>query len=62
VPARMSRPLLRDYGMRTLPLPVDVPPVPVILVWHQRYDGDRAHIWLRDLVRSALREAIGVIA
>jgi DNA-binding transcriptional LysR family regulator len=36
------------------PLPLDLPPVPVYLSWHQRYDTDRAHAWLRDLARDAL--------
>jgi DNA-binding transcriptional LysR family regulator len=37
-----------------LPLPIELPPAPVYLSWHQRYDTDRAHIWLRDLARTAL--------
>ncbi|WP_328323498.1 LysR family transcriptional regulator [Kribbella sp. NBC_00382] len=40
-----------------LPLPLDTPPAAVYLSWHQRYDTDRAHTWLRDLARSALQSA-----
>jgi DNA-binding transcriptional LysR family regulator len=37
-----------------LPLPLELPPASVYLSWHQRYDTDRAHRWLRDLARTAL--------
>lgn len=42
-------------GLVLLPLPVELPPTPVYLSWHQRYDTDRAHAWLRQLARSALQ-------
>jgi DNA-binding transcriptional LysR family regulator len=42
-----------------LPLPLEVPPAPVYLLWHQRYDTDRAHGWLRDLARTALTRSAG---
>ena len=58
-PERMSRTMLADFGFRTLPLPLELPPVPVVLAWHQRYDGDRAHTWLRDQVRAALQAVCG---
>ncbi|MFC1430962.1 hypothetical protein ACEZDB_09870 [Streptacidiphilus sp. N1-3] len=29
--------------------------VPLYLTWRQRYDSDRAHGWLRDQAREALR-------
>ncbi|MUN38621.1 LysR family transcriptional regulator [Actinomadura litoris] len=54
VPERMCRPTLRVLGLRTRPLPFDLPPVPIVLAWHQRYDNDRAHAWLRASIREAL--------
>ncbi|MFF1418610.1 LysR family transcriptional regulator [Streptomyces sp. NPDC058280] len=57
VPALISRPLLGDLALRVLPLPLDMPTVPVYLAWHQRYDSDRAHTWLRGLARSVMRAA-----
>ncbi|MEU5347795.1 MULTISPECIES: LysR family transcriptional regulator [unclassified Streptomyces] len=56
VPENMTRPVISGLGLRVLPLPLDTGPVPVNLAWHQRYDGDRAHNWLRAQVRTALRE------
>jgi DNA-binding transcriptional LysR family regulator len=53
-PESTTRSAVADLGLAVLPLPFDVPPAPVYLSWHQRYDTDRAHLWLRDLARSAL--------
>lgn len=33
-------------------LPFDVPKMPFYLVWHERFDSDTAHAWLRDLLRQ----------
>ncbi|MBL1106552.1 LysR family transcriptional regulator [Streptomyces sp. 5-8] len=41
-------------GLTLLPLPLELPPAAVYLSWHQRYDTDPAHVWLRDLARIAL--------
>ncbi|HET6857817.1 MAG TPA: LysR family transcriptional regulator [Streptomyces sp.] len=57
VPELMSRPLLDDLGLRTLPLPLSLPTIPIHLVWHRRYDNDPAHAWLREQARTALRHA-----
>ncbi|MFI5912589.1 LysR family transcriptional regulator [Dactylosporangium sp. NPDC051541] len=51
VPARMTAEAVARHGMRTVPLPLEAPPVPVILLWHQRHDTDRAHVWLRELLK-----------
>ena len=57
VPALASRALLGGSGLRALPLPVVMPAVPLYLTWHQRYDSDRAHAWLRGQARLVLRAA-----
>ncbi|WP_221359036.1 LysR family transcriptional regulator [Streptomyces beigongshangae] len=59
VPRLVSRPLLDDLGLRTRPLPLAMPPVPVRLAWHHRYDNDPAHAWLRKQARTALRQVCG---
>lgn len=55
VPERMCGPTVRALGLRTLPVPLDLPSVPGVQAWHQRYDGDRAHAWLRGQVREVLQ-------
>ncbi|MFG2577002.1 LysR family transcriptional regulator [Streptomyces sp. NPDC048481] len=57
VPRLVSRPLLDQLGLHTLPLPLPMPLIPVHLSWHQRYANDPAHAWLRDRARTALRHA-----
>ena len=58
VPERMSAAPAARYGLRLVPLPIEVPPSPLILAWHQRYDTDRAHLWLRTLVRTTLHQLL----
>ncbi len=53
-PEATTRATAEDLGLALLPLPFELPPVTVYLSWHQRYDTDPAHIWLRDLARTAL--------
>ncbi|MFB6638991.1 LysR family transcriptional regulator [Streptomyces chartreusis] len=56
-PESTTRSLATQLELALLPLPFDLPPAPVYLSWHQRYDTDPAHIWLRDLARTALADA-----
>jgi len=51
-------PLIETFGLRTEPLPVPVPAPPMICSWHQRYDTDAGHTWLRGLVRHTLAAVV----
>lgn len=53
-PEATTRAAAADLGLVLLPLPLDLPPAAVHLSWHQRYDTDPAHAWLRGLARTAL--------
>ncbi|WP_433192275.1 LysR family transcriptional regulator [Nocardia sp. CA-107356] len=54
VPEHMTRSAVHDLALRVHPLPFDLAPTPVVMAWHQRYDGDRAHQWLRSETAAAL--------
>ncbi|MEV7561847.1 LysR family transcriptional regulator [Streptomyces sp. NPDC089795] len=54
VPEAITRSTVADLGLVVLPLPLELPSAPVYLSWHQRYDNDNAHAWLRGLARDAL--------
>ncbi|MGW7511176.1 LysR family transcriptional regulator [Streptomyces massasporeus] len=54
VPEATTRSVAADLGLVVLPLPLELPPAPIYLSWHQRYDTDHAHAWLRELARTAL--------
>jgi DNA-binding transcriptional LysR family regulator len=56
VPERMCAGMIEALGLVTVPLPLPRPPVPLVASWHQRYENDKAHRWLRDRLRDALRE------
>ncbi|MFG1925996.1 LysR family transcriptional regulator [Cryptosporangium sp. NPDC048952] len=50
----MNRPLVDAFGLVTVPLPFALPEASIICSWHQRYDTDTAHAWLRTQLRAAL--------
>jgi DNA-binding transcriptional LysR family regulator len=57
VPASMCAREILARGLITRPLPVDVPPVRIMLSWHRRYDTDVAHGWMCQLIKDALLRA-----
>lgn len=54
--AGTTTPLAHDLGLAVAELPFEVPEVPVVVSWHQRYQADPAHTWLRRVVAGILRE------
>jgi len=53
VPERHTRTL--RAGMHSFPLPVSMPEMTILMLWHPRLDADPAHRWLRGCVRDACR-------
>ena len=47
--------LSTDLVVFPVPLPMKVPELEFIQIWHKRYEGDPGHRWLRDLVLDAVR-------
>jgi DNA-binding transcriptional LysR family regulator len=62
VSEHLCRPMVTAFGLRTLPIPVDLPPVPLNQAWHHRYDTDLAHTWLRTQVRAVIRANLSAAA
>lgn len=44
-----------DLVVFPVPLPMKIPDLEFIEIWHERYDRDPGHRWLRDLVWDAVR-------
>ena len=47
---------LRD-GLHTFALPFETPDILISLLWHPRQDGDPAHGWMRECIRSVCNRA-----
>lgn len=45
-------------GLHSFPLPVDVPPITISLIWHPRMDADAGHRWLRIVVRQVCTQSL----
>ena len=52
-PSRMQHQLLR--GFATAPLPFDYRDVNLLMIWHQRYQTDSGHRWLRNRLAAVAR-------
>lgn len=55
LPDAATRSARHQLGLTTLPLPLDLPAVPLHLLWHQRHDNDPAHAWLRETATRTLQ-------
>lgn len=38
-------------GLQAIPLPFEIAPFRLTMAWHERYDNDPAHAWLRERIR-----------
>ncbi|GLW04267.1 hypothetical protein Slala05_78970 [Streptomyces lavendulae subsp. lavendulae] len=56
LPEAVTRSARDQLGLTMLPLPFELPPVPLYLLWHQRYDDDPAHTWLLNLATQTLQD------
>lgn len=54
VPSEAAAVVAGPAGLRTHPIPLDLPPVPTGMAWHRRWDADPAHRWLRATVAARL--------
>jgi len=57
LPASTARRLGSGHGIKTFPLPFDLPAVPIVVAWHQQLTPDQGHHWLRSLVAVLVSES-----
>ncbi|RKH66616.1 LysR family transcriptional regulator [Corallococcus interemptor] len=53
-PRRLIDAFSKAYALKVFPPPIALPPFDILQVWHERFDGDPAHQWLRELVARAV--------
>jgi DNA-binding transcriptional LysR family regulator len=46
-----------EIGLQVVNIPLDLPPLPIHLIWHETRRHDAAHRWLRELITTELRRA-----
>ena len=55
-PARLINQIERAFPMRVFPVPVSIPDITIVQVWHARNNKDPGHRWLRENVREVLQD------
>jgi DNA-binding transcriptional LysR family regulator len=50
IPSSLARALAERGGMRAVPLPFDMPPLDISQFWHERFQRDDGHHWLRTII------------
>lgn len=50
---RIANYVAREFGLKTIPLPIEVAPLSHFLVWHKRFSSDPRHKWLREQLAIA---------
>jgi DNA-binding transcriptional LysR family regulator len=46
--------MVERLGLQVLPIPLELPPVPIYMIWHETRRHDTAHRWLREVVAQKL--------
>jgi DNA-binding transcriptional LysR family regulator len=50
----MGRVMRESLGLQVLPLPIELPALPIYMTWHEARRNDLGHKWLRDMVAAEL--------
>lgn len=59
LPRRMAERFVKLSPLKILPVPIDLPPYELMMLWHPRHEKDQAHSWLRGLlIESANEQAV----
>jgi DNA-binding transcriptional LysR family regulator len=54
LPARVAKVFERRGALKSLPLPLAIPPAEVAVHWHERFEADPGNRWLRELATELL--------
>ena len=54
IPSSMGPLMEKRLGLQILAIPLELPAVPIYMIWHEHRRNDAAHLWLRELVVAKL--------
>jgi DNA-binding transcriptional LysR family regulator len=49
-PDRLARMFIKQLKLQSLRAPIEIPPLRLTLLWHERFHADPAHRWMRELI------------
>lgn len=62
MPGLLQRWLMKEFAVAPIPLKGDHPPaltvLPMYMAWHQRFQGDPAHVWLRNMLETTVAQVV----
>ena len=50
VPERLAQRFSKQLKLQSLRAPIEIPPLRLTLLWHERFHADPAHRWMRELI------------
>ncbi|WP_231880467.1 LysR substrate-binding domain-containing protein, partial [Alcanivorax sp. HI0083] len=56
VPDRLAQQYAETMQLQVLPFPVDLPPVPIYMIWSPAQQRDPAHRWLRQQLEQTIAQ------
>jgi LysR family transcriptional regulator, transcriptional activator for leuABCD operon len=54
MPSSMGPLMEKRLGLRVLAVPLELPTLPIYMIWHETRRNDSAHLWLREVVVAQL--------
>jgi DNA-binding transcriptional LysR family regulator len=54
----MAATMNKRLNLQIIPIPADLPPLPIYLMWHESRRNDSGHVWLRGLIEAELPRLI----
>ncbi len=55
VPERLARKFSGQLKLQLLRAPIEIPPLRLTLLWHERFHADPAHSWMREMITYSAR-------
>ncbi len=55
LPRRIADKFVQLAPLKILPVPIDLPPYELMMLWRPCHERDRAHMWLRERLHAACR-------